>query len=527
MIRRRFLIGALLAVLFGIGWGVGRGRASGDLYSNLDTFIEVLHAVQTSYVDPVEPKSLIEGGMRGMLRELDPHSDYLDEQAYANLRSTLDEQFDGVGVLVDMHEGYPVVVTPIEGSPAWEAGLLPGDVLTKIEGHSVFGLGLPEIGTRMRGDAGTRVHVTIVRPGEGDERELTIERRRIETRSVPYAFVMPGGVGYVRLSSYGAHAGEELAAALDTLRTGGAHGLVLDLRGNPGGLVEQAVAVVQQFVPAGSMVVYTKGRLASASHKWLAGRARTPVAWPVAVLVDAGSASAAEITAGALQDLDRALVVGHDSFGKGTVQDVFPLRNHEGALKLTTAFYYTPSGRSLQRTSVARSDAGDDGGDDPSADSSTTDTAAAAPRAVFHTAAGRVVRGGGGIEPDLAVTPDSLPPLARALEAGRVAFKFASRPPAASSDAWTAYREFARAHGVAGSDAEFDRERAVIERGLAREQARRAQGAAAAARLALADDAVYRRAAEVVGRARSPREVFALASGGRPMTPPVPPAKVR
>jgi carboxyl-terminal processing protease len=524
LIRRRFLFGALLAVLFGIGWGVGRGRASGDLYSNLDTFIEVLHAVQTSYVDPVEPRPLIEGGMRGMLRELDAHSEYLDERAYANLRSSLDEQFDGVGVLVDMHEGYPVIVSPIEGSPAWESGLLPGDLIARIDGKSVFGLGLPEIGSRMRGDAGTKVRVTIMRQGETDEREIVIERRHIETRSVPYAFVMPGGIGYVRLSTYGTGAGAELAAALDTLRAGGAHALVLDLRGNPGGLVEQAVAVVQQFVPEGSVVVYTKGRLASANRKWLAGKARTQLAWPVAVLVDGGSASAAEITAGALQDLDRALVVGRNSFGKGTVQDVFPLRNHEGALKLTTATYYTPSGRSLQRARAPEA-SDDDGGDDSPADSAGADstaTSAAAP--VFHTASGRVVHGGGGVEPDLVVAPDSLPPLARTLEARRIAFRFASRPQAAGADVWSAFRAFAREQGVAGSDAEFERERAAIERGLARERARRAAGAAAAARLALADDAVYRRAAEVVGRARSPREVFALATGRQV---PAPAGKVR
>jgi carboxyl-terminal processing protease len=343
---------------------------------------------------------------------------------------------------------------------------------------------------------------------------------------VPYAFVMPGNVGYVRLSSYGAHAGEELAAALDTLRTGGARALVLDLRGNPGGLVEQAVAVVQQLVPEGSLVVYTKGRLPSAARRWVAGKARTQLVWPVAVLVDGGSASAAEITAGALQDLDRALVVGRASFGKGTVQDVFPLRNHEGALKLTTAYYFTPSGRSLQRVRPPEP-ALDDDADELPADSAVTDSAAVpggAPK-LFHTASGRVVHGGG-VEPDLVVAPDSLPPLALALETHRIAFRFAARRPAEGADAWSAYREFARAQGVAGSDADFERERVPIARGLERERARRTGGAAAAAKLALADDAVYRRAAEVVGRAKSARDVFAIALG-RPVPVPGTAGKVR
>lgn len=513
MIRRRFLVGALLAVLFAAGWWVGRGRAGGDLYSNLDTFVEVLHAVQTSYVDPVEPRPLIEGGMRGMMHELDPHSEYLDEREYQNLRSTLDEQFEGIGVLVDLHEGYPVIVSPIEGSPAWEAGLLPGDLITKIEGHSVYGLALPEIGAKIRGAAGSSVHMSVARPGDSDERDLVIERRHLSTPSVPYAFVMPRGIGYLRLSSFGSRAGAEVAAALDTLAAAGAHSLVIDLRGNPGGLVEQAVAVVQQLVSEGSTVVYTQGRVASAAHKWTAGKApRTQLAWPLAVLVDHGSASASEITAGALQDLDRGLVVGETTFGKGTVQDVYPLRNHDGALKLTTALYYTASGRSLQKAKPAEPAADDDGEDDDGSAPADSGTNAAKPAPVFHTAAGRVVHGGGGVEPDLVVRPDSLAPLPRELDQRKIAFRFAGTPEGATGS-FESFRAFARKQGVTAADAEFEQQRPAIERSLATERARRSSGAAAAARLALADDAVFRRAADVLARAKSRRDVFAL--GGR------------
>ncbi len=516
MIRRRVVIGVLLAVLFGVGWGVGRGRAGGDLYSNLDTFVEVLHAVQTSYVDPVEPRPLIEGGMRGMLRELDPYSEYLDEREYETLRTSLDEQFEGVGVLVDLHEGYPVVVAPIEGSPAWEAGLLPGDIITKVDGKSVLGLGLPEIGARVRGAAGSRVRVTVMRPGDSDDHDLVIERRHLVTPSVPYAFVMPNGIGYLRLSSFGVRAGEETAAALDSLRLAGARALVLDLRGNPGGLVEQAVAVVQQLVPQGSTIVYTQGRIASAAHKWIAGKSRPQMSWPMAVLVDRGSASAAEITAGALQDLDRALVMGSPTFGKGTVQDVYPLRNHEGALKLTTAYYYTASGRSLQRPPAKQADEDDAEDDTPDSTQAAPDSAPRKPAPVFHTAAGRVVHGGGGVEPDLAVAPDSLPEPARTIEARRVAFRFVAKSPAPGGDSWAAFREFVRAQGVTATDAELDSQRPRLERALERERARRLRGAAAAARLELADDAVYARAADVLGRAKTRRDVFAYAPTAAP-----------
>ncbi len=519
MIRRRILLGVLLAVLFGIGWGAGRGRASGDLYSNLDTFIEVLHAVQTSYVDEVQPRPLIEGGLRGMLRELDPHSEYLTPSEYEGLRNQLDESFDGVGVQVDMHEGYPVVVAPLEDSPAWDAGLLPGDVITKIDGHLVFGLGLPEIGAKLRGKPGTRVTVTVIRPGDDDDRDVTIERGRITSRGVPYAFVMPQGIGYVRLSRFTERAGEELAAAFDTLRAGGARSLVLDLRGNPGGLVEQAVAVVQSLVPEGSLIVYTKGRIASASKRWTAAKTKPAPAWPVAVLVDGGSASASEITAGALQDLDRALVVGQNSFGKGTVQDVFPLRNREGALKLTTAYYYTASGRSLQRPKPASGD--EDEEDDAPGDTSAVDSAPARP--VFHTASGRTVHGGGGVEPDIEVKADSLVLLARRIEERRIAVRFAGAHPGVSAgDAgtWGAFVAFARTQGVSGADADFDAVRAPMERVLRREITRRASGAAAAAKVGLAEDPVYLRAADVLARSRVPKDVFAVASGRSPAVAP-------
>ncbi len=536
MIRRRILFGVLLVALFGFGWGVGRGRATGGVYENLNVFLDVLHAVRTSYVDPVDSRPLIEGGLRGMLRVLDPYSQYLDEHEYASLQSSLEEEFDGIGALVDLHEGYPVVVAPIENSPAWEAGLLPGDVLIKIDGHPTFGLGLPEVAAKLRGAAGSAVKLSVIRRGEGDDHEVVIQRRRIESRSVPYAFMAAPGLGYVRLSRFSERAGDELAAALDTLRAGGARALVLDLRGNPGGLVEQAVAVTQAFVPEGSLVVYTRGRAANTSRRWSAGKARSAVGWPVAVLVDGGSASASEIVAGALQDLDRALVVGETSFGKGTVQDVYPLRSQHGALKLTTAYYYTASGRSLQRRRASEDALVDDGGDGADADSAAADSAAARPE--FRTAAGRRVYGGGGVTPDLVVAPDSLPALARRLETGRVAFRFASRwvaahPGASTDDAngpevWTAFREFAATEGVAATSAAFESERAAIGPQLRRELARRTAGAVAAARVALAGDGAFQRAADVLRRARTAREVFALAGAAQGAAPaPAAPAPAR
>jgi len=519
MIRRRILLGALLAVLFAVGWWVGRPRASGDLYTNLDLFVEVLHAVQTSYVDPVQPQSLVTGGMRGMVKGLDPWSQYLDEREYANLQSTLAGSFDGIGAVVDEHEGYPVVIAPIEGSPAWEAGLRPGDVILRIDGHGTFGLGMPEVSARLHGAPGTRAVLTLAREGETEERDVTIERRRVETKGVPVAFIAAPGVGYLRLANFSERSGAEVHAALDSLRGAGARSLVLDLRGNPGGLVDQAVEIAQRFVPEGSLLVSTKGRSPGVEHRFVATKNQPELSWPMAVLIDGGSASASEIVAGALQDLDRAIVVGSASFGKGSVQNIYPLRGRAGALKLTTALYYTPSGRSIHR---ARKDAlpADEGDDDPS--DSTVSTPATPARPEFHTRAGRVVFGGGGITPDVEALPDSLPPLVRTLDERRIAYRFVGRWVAAhgpgtaiESAEWLAFERDAREQGVSATDAEFTRDREPLERLLRREHARRSGGAGAAARIALERDAAFQRALGILKRAHGARDVFAAATPAR------------
>lgn len=451
MIRRRILLGVLFAVLFALGWWVGRGRAAGGgLYSNLDLFVEVLHAVQTSYVDDVEPGTLVSGGLRGMLRGLDPWSEYLDDDEWKGFQNALSGEFDGIGLFVDSRDGWPVVIAPVEGSPAWQAGIEAGDVITRVDGHSTWAHGPPELASRLRGEAGTSVTLGILRGEESREREFTVRRERVEVPAVRNVTVMPGGVGYLRLAAFNERAAADVRAALESLRREGARSLVVDLRGNPGGLVDQAVEVAGAFLPAGALVTYTEGRQASDARRLVVAREARPVGWPMAVLVDEGSASAAEIVAGALQDLDRALVVGETTYGKGTVQSVFPLRNGAGAIKLTTAHYHTPLGRSIHRP-AASPDFEDDEAmapeDEPGAPVADSVAADSAAHPAYRTKAGRVVHGGGGIAPDLEARTDSLPPA----------------------------------------------------------------GDLAAARVALAGDAAFARAAAVLRRAKSPADVFALA----------------
>ncbi|OGF18276.1 MAG: hypothetical protein A2W00_15545 [Candidatus Eisenbacteria bacterium RBG_16_71_46] len=520
MIRRRVILAALCVVLFGLGWWVGRGGASNDLYGNLDLFVEILQKVESNYVDPVDPHQLVDGAIKGMLRTLDPHSQYLDTKAYASLENVTHGSFEGIGIVVSMRDNRPTVIAPIEGSPAWEAGLQSGDVIVRIDGESTSGFTVEDTADRLRGRDGSSVTVSLRREGDPEERDVTLIRRRIETKSVPYAFVAGHGTGYLRIANFTEKTSAEVREALTKLRADGARSLVLDLRSDPGGLLDQAVDVAEDFIPKGSLVVYTRGRARGQDNRYYAAEPRPELRWPMVVLVDQGTASASEIVAGALQDLDRALIVGRTSFGKGSVQSVFPLAGRTAALKLTTALYYTPSGRSIHREglpSFAANSGDDEGVGEAPAAPAPPDSV---PVLRYHTADGRVVYGGGGITPDVVVTPDSLPPLAALIERRGLPFRFANRwvtahpegaAGAALSEAqWDGFVELLRSEKIAADPEALRAQRPLLERAVRRELARRRGGDAVAARIALEGDPVFQRALEVLGRARLPREVFAI-----------------
>jgi carboxyl-terminal processing protease len=458
--RRRVVVGAVLGAFFALGWWAGGGRAAHGVYSGLDLFLEVLQTVQANYVDPVDIGRVMNGAMRGVTQRLDPWSRYLDADELRAARGAVDGVFDGVGASVDQRSGWPVVIAPIEGSPAWDAGLEPGDVITEVDGRSTFGLTPDEMGARLRGSTGTFVRFTVARGGE--ERALELMRRRVTVRNVPYSLLAEPGVGYVRLAQFSNRAGAEVAAACDSLRALGAHALMLDLRGNPGGTLEEAVAVASQFLPSGARVVSTDGRAPSSRQRYMASRPRPELGWPLVVLVDGGTASAAEIVAGALQDHDRAVLVGDTTYGKGVSQQIYPLRTGLGAIQLTVARYLTPSGRSIHREPLsAHEDVADDEAPEtgeglpPSRDSLRS--------RAFRTALGREVRGGDGLAPDVFVATDP----------GMAAPRLLGRHPG---------------------------------------------GKVAAAREALARDPAYRRALEVLRRSSDARGVFAAAGVQLPGT---------
>jgi carboxyl-terminal processing protease len=523
LIRRNLGLATLLAALFTVGWWVGRSSATAPdaLYSNVDSFVEVLEKVEQAYVDPVEPRKLVEGAIKGMLHDLDPYSQYLDEQSWDNLKATTQGSFGGIGISVAVRDNYPTVISPIEGSPAWTLGIRPGDVIVKIDGVSSAGLAVDEVASRLRGPAGTKVKITVHREGEAQDQDYTVERKIIVTKAVPYAFMAEPHIGYIRLANFSENSGAEVRAAMDHLRAAGANRLVLDLRANPGGLLDQAVDVAEQFVKPNTMIVYTRGRAKGQDNRYYSSERRPQLDWPVVVLVDGATASASEIVAGALQDLDRALVVGQTSFGKGSVQSVFPLRGRNAALKLTTAKYYTPSGRSIHRATHPELVA--DASDDQEEDDSTTPAAPSdsTPAKPYRTSTGRVVYGGGGIVPDLKVIPDSLPPLTRRIESRGLPFRFANRwvnthpgakPGPVDESMRREFQSFLVAEKVEFEPSQLAAEQPLLDRALQRELARRTSGDAAAARVALEGDPVYEQALDILARARTPREVFTLAA---------------
>ncbi|WP_348827365.1 S41 family peptidase [Halomonas sp. RT37] len=318
--------------------------------SEIQAFSEVFERIKRGYVEEVDDATLLKNAMRGMLSELDPHSSYLDAEAYRNLRETTEGEFGGIGIEVGLDDGQLTVISPIDDTPAERAGLQAQDAILRIDETPTDRLSLQEAVDMMRGEPGTEIRLTVVGAGDGAPREVTLAREIIRTDSVKSDILEPG-YGYLRVSQFQARTGEQVEDALTELRDQGAlSGIVLDLRNNPGGVLQSAVDVADAFLDRG-LIVYTEGRLSDSDMRFSATQRTAAPDVPLVVLINGGSASAAEIVAGALQDQRRGVVMGTESFGKGSVQQIMPLGNGEG-LKLTTALYYTPNGRSIQAQGI-------------------------------------------------------------------------------------------------------------------------------------------------------------------------------
>lgn len=351
---RALKIGLLLGVVSAAVWAEDKQTPAGTVnipFEGLKTFSEVYGRIQQDYVEPVPDDKLLEDAIRGMLSGLDPHSTYLDQEQYNELKVGTTGQFGGLGIEVGMENGFVKVIAPIDDTPAFHAGIKAGDLIIRLDDKPVKGMSLNDAVKMMRGEPGSPIVLTVVREGVEQPLKITITRDIIKIKSVK-SRMLEDGYGYLRITSFQSKTGDNMVEAVDEMKKKGAlKGLILDLRNNPGGVLNAAVAVSDAFLESG-LIVYTDGRVEDAKMRFSATPNDITGGAPIVVLINGGSASASEIVAGALQDHKRAIIMGEKTFGKGSVQTILPTSNG-GAVKLTTARYYTPSGRSIQAEGIA------------------------------------------------------------------------------------------------------------------------------------------------------------------------------
>jgi carboxyl-terminal processing protease len=381
-------------MLFGQHLTSNTSSGDGDVRESLRSFTDVYDVVQQNYAEPVSPdKAIYNGAIPGMLRVLDPHSNFFDPKSYAALREEQRGKYYGVGMQVGPRNNKVIVIAPFAGAPAYRAGIRPGDVIIAVDGKPTDNMSTSDVAELLKGPKGTTVKITMLREGSDKPLDFTVVRDEIPRYSVDVHFMIRPGIGYVHISGFQETTEHELRQALDEL--GDIHGLILDLRQNPGGLLSEGVGVADQFLKKGQVIVSHHGR-ASAEKVYKAAHGNGGKDYPLVVLVNRGTASAAEIVAGAIQDHDRGLIAGETTFGKGLVQTVYPLSENTG-LALTTAKYYTPSGRLIQRDYSNISLYDYYYNDRENGDASTTN------HEVKMTDSGRTVYGGGGISPDVKI----------------------------------------------------------------------------------------------------------------------------
>jgi carboxyl-terminal processing protease len=403
-IKRTIMAPVLVAVtaMATGGWflqrGIGQER---NIYANARLFEDVMRFVSESFVDDKDPSELYQMAVDGMLEELgDPHTSLMVAKDYERLRLTTQGEYGGIGISIDRRAGWITVISPLPGTPGMRAGLQAGDQIIEVDGESTREWDTDMAVSKLRGPKGSAVNILVARGGVDQPIPIRIEREEIHIQAVPASYMMDGNVGYVELVSFSESSTTELRDAIRELREQGAKGLILDLRNNPGGLLDQGVTIADLFLSRGQTVVETKGRASNQNQRATARTGDQFPGLPIVILVGPNSASASEIVAGALQDHDRALVLGRTTYGKGSVQSLYPLENNNW-LKITTARWYTPVGRSIQKPYGIDAHLVEEDVDD-AAPSDTTEKPA------YKTDSGRTVFGGGGIHPDVILSPDTL-----------------------------------------------------------------------------------------------------------------------
>ena len=397
-----------------------QNKSSGsDLYSQLGLFSEVLQKLKQNYVTELKDEELIKAAINGMLSSTDPHTTYFPKEEFEEFTTSTKGSFGGLGIQIDKIGDYITVISPIEGTPAYRMGITTGDRIIKVDDISLIGASTDEAIKHMRGEVGTTVTITISRPGVEKPLEFTLTREVIKIKSIPYYFKLDNGAGYIRISQFNENTVQELRTALNSLENEGIRALIIDLRWNPGGLLDQAVDTVNEFIGPNKLVVETKGRIPTSNRQYFTRYNTKSRNYPIIVLVNEASASASEIFAGSMQDWDKGLVIGKPTFGKGSVQHVFPLMNG-GGLKVTTAYYYIKSGRCIHKNINDKILLGKEVTEkDKEAEKEKN------LQQVYYTVNKRIVYGGGGITPDIEVDADLMTNFGMELRRQNAFFNFA------------------------------------------------------------------------------------------------------
>ncbi|MDD5108704.1 MAG: S41 family peptidase [Candidatus Omnitrophica bacterium] len=352
---KKICVGLIIIILVFVGTRIAasdsRKKSNDEMYKQVELFSDTLAIIQKEYVDDTKPKDLIYGSLKGMLSSLDPHSQFMDPDTYNDLKVDTEGKFGGLGIEITIKDGLLTIITPIEDTPAWKAGIKAGDHIVKINDTLTREMSLTDAVKRMRGKPGEVVNLTILRDPENKLLDFKIIRAIIKIKDIKQARILEGKIGYIRITEFRENTLQELNNALTNLSKQGMKALIIDLRNNPGGLLDVAVKITGRFVQPNKMIAYTKGRNKGQNLEFLSEAKNAILDLPLAVLINEGSASGSEIMAGALQDYKRAIIIGTKSFGKGSVQTVIPLGDGS-ALRLTTSYYFTPSGKIINGKGV-------------------------------------------------------------------------------------------------------------------------------------------------------------------------------
>jgi len=509
--HKKYLVGLVIIALVAAAtiyvWAEEREKSKREVtYQDLERFAEVFEKIMDNYVEEVGSTKIIDAAIEAMLEQLDPHSLYMDKHDYENLMIGTQGEFGGLGITISIRDDFPTVISPIEETPAYRLGIQGGDRIVEIEGASTEGWSSEKAVSKLRGEPGSQVNITISREGLEDSLHYSITREIIKVPSITYSDIIGDRVAYVRIARFSTKTAEELDDILNDYEADGLKGLILDLRSNPGGLLKSAYDVSDLFLEKDRLIVYTESRDPEQNMRYKSRLRNIHDGYPIVLLVNEATASASEIVSGALQDWDKALIVGQPTFGKGSVQTVFNLQGNS-ALKLTTQRYFTPVGRSIHKGHFFKEETEDKG-----------ETAENVELEEYKTYNGRKVYGGGGIRPDWEIELPEFTEFERKVEQAGVFFSFAIHYTAyhdvdedfeVGPEILSEFRDFAKTNGAEIKDEEWNEDNIdYVKLAIKREVFRKLYGTRGAYIATMPDDEVVNKVLDMLGRTGGLSEMF-------------------